>query len=139
MGFCQSATDSVPTTQSPKREVGTNFETVVGDCLMKLPMHFLDMAEYGEPHTPFSDFNVRAQYLKEHDGTLTKEEKEMVMKKCDWTKLMSSELMTLRELDILGKDAMIEACNKALENTEEKVREYKERFEHEKVKSEFSS
>ena len=58
------------------------------------------------------------------------------MKKCDWTNLMSKELMTLRELDILGKDAMIEACSKALENTEEKLREYKERFEREKEKSE---
>ena len=119
-----------------RKNICENFETVVGDCLMKLPMHFLDMAEYGDPHTPFSEFNIRTQYLKEHDDTLSKEEKEMVMKKCDWTNLMSKELMTLRELDVLGKDAMIEACNKALENTEEKIREYKERFEHEKVKSE---
>ena len=119
-----------------RKNICDNFETVVGDCLMKLPMHFLDMAEYGDPHTPFSEFNIRARYLKEHDGTLTKEEKEMVMKKCDWTKLMSKELMTLRELDIMGKDAMIEACSKALENIEEKLREYKERFEREKEKSE---
>ena len=119
-----------------RKNICENFETVVGDCLMKLPKHFLDMAEYGEPHTPFSEFNIRVQYLKEHDDTLTKEEKEMVMKKCDWTNLMSKELMTLRELDVLGKDAMIEACSKALENIEEKLREYKERFEHEKVKSE---
>ena len=119
-----------------RKNICENFETVVGDCLMKLPKHFLDTAEYGDPHTPFSEFNIRARYLKEHDDTLTKEEKEMVMKKCDWTKLMSKELMTLRELDVLGKDAMIEACSKALENIEEKLREYKERFEHEKVKSE---
>ena len=119
-----------------RKNICENFETVVSNCLMKLPMHFLDMADYGDPHTLFSEFNIRARYLKEHDGTLSKEEKEMVMKRCDWTKLMSSELMTLRELDILGKDAMIEACSKALENTEEKMREYKERFEHEKAKSE---
>ena len=103
---------------------------------MKLPMQFLDVAEYGEPHTQFSEFSVRAQYVKEHDNTLSKGEKEMIMKKCDWTKLMSDELMKLRELDVLGKDAMTEARSQALENVEKEMREYKERLEDEKEKSE---
>ena len=119
-----------------RKNLCENFETVVGDCLMKLPMEFLDVAEYGEPHTQFSEFSVRAQYVKEHGGTLSKGEKEMIMKKCDWTKLMSDELMKLRELDVLGKDVMTEARSKALENIEEEMCEYKERLEDEKEKSE---
>ena len=119
-----------------RRNIDNNFDAVVGDCLMKLPMQFLDMAEYGEPHTQFSEFNVRARYVKEHCCDLSQGEKEIVMKKCDWTMLTSKELMTLQELGVLGKEAMTEARSKALDNIEKERYEYKERFEQEKERFE---
>ena len=118
-----------------KENIYNNFDIIVCDCLMQLPLKFLDMAEYGEPHTQFSEFSVRTRYLKEHYDVLSKEEKEMIMKKCDWTKLLNSELVELEGLDVLGKDGMTEARNKVLENTEKEMHEYKERFEQEKEMS----
>ena len=108
-----------------RKNISENFETLVGDLLMQLPIKYLDMVEYGEPHTHFSEFNIRARYVKEHNNELSQGEKEMVMKQCDWTKLLSNELMKLRELNVLGEQDMIEACSQALENTEQELNRYK--------------
>ena len=112
-----------------RKNICDNFDALVDDCLMKLPMQFLDMTEFGEPNTQFSEFSIRAQYLKEHEGTLSKKEKEMIMKKCDWTKLTREELKKLQELDVLEKDTLKEACNQAFESTEKEMHEYKEMSE----------
>ena len=126
-----------------------HFDTVVDKCLMELPAKYLGMAEYGEPHTQFSEFSVRAQYLMVHGDSLSKKEKEMIMEKCDWTRLLSNELRQLKELDVVGQDVMIEVCNQVLENTEDLLddtktmlrksekerKEYKELYEEAKEKS----
>ena len=104
------------------KNISENFDIVVDNCLMQMPTQYLDMAEYGEPHTQFSEFHVRAQYLKVCGDALSMKEKEMIMKQCDWTKLMSHELRELRELNVVGQDVMLEVCNKVLENTEEVLR-----------------
>ena len=126
------------------KNISENFDVVVDNCLTQLPTKYLDMAEYGEPHTQFSEFHVRAQYLKVCGDALSKKEKEMIMRQCDWTKLLGYEYMELRELNIVGQDVMFEVCNKVLENTVEVLRktekernEYKELFEDAKKKSLF--
>lgn len=104
-----------------------NYEAVVKGCLMKLPMEYLDMVEYGKPHTLYSEFALRTLYVKEHDKILSRDEKQILLSKCDWTKLRSGELITLRELEIVGQDVMTEASDKVLESTEKERKEYKDR------------
>ena len=109
-----------------RKNICEHFDDVVNDCLIKLPLQYLDITEYGEPHTQFSEFGIRAQYLETNHATLSRGEKEMTMNKCDLTTLTSKELMKLRELNIFGEETMTETCLKALERTEAKMQEYKE-------------
>lgn len=64
------------------KNIQDHYETVVDDCLMKLPPKYLDIAEYGMPHTKFSEFSIRTRYVREHEEALTDEEKETILKKC---------------------------------------------------------
>ena len=102
------------------KNISEHFESVVNNCLKMLPMEYLDMAEYGEAHTQFSEFSVRAQYVKEHGESLSKKDQEMIMKKCDWTLLLSGELKELKKLNVVGQDVMIDLCNQVLANTEKR-------------------
>ena len=111
------------------KNITEHFESVVNNCLKMLPMEYLDMAEYGEAHTQFSEFSVRLQYAKEHGDGLSKSDQEMIMKKCDWTLLLSGELKELKNLNVVGQDVMIDLCNQVLENTEKERDEFKERAE----------
>ena len=102
------------------KNISEHFESIVDNCLMKLPMEYLDMAEYGEAHTQFSEFSVRAQYVKEHGESLSKKDQEMIMKKCDWTLLLSDELKELKKLNVVRQDVIIDLCNQVLANTEKR-------------------
>ena len=68
-----------------------NRDAVV-NCLVKLPPEFLDVAEYGEPHTECSEFSVRADYLKHNSETLNAEDKRRVMPQSILTQQSSSVL-----------------------------------------------
>ena len=92
---------------------------VVSECLLNLPPEFLDLAEFGEPHTKWSEFNVRMDYLKEHSEVLQQEEKDKIMRKCKLTFLRSEELKQLRRLNLVGKDVMLDMCESVLERTEQ--------------------
>ena len=106
------------------KNINEHFESVVHNCLMMLPMEYLDMAEYGEAHTQFSEFSVRLQFVKEHGDALSKADQEMIMKKCDWTMLLSGELKELKNLNVVGQDVMIDLYNQVLENTERELRNH---------------
>ena len=93
-------------------------ETLVSECLMKLPPVYLDIVEYGEPHTQWSEFNVRMQYLKEHSEDLSQEEKDEIMRRCNTTFLWSGELSELRKLNAIGKDLMLDMYDSVLKHTE---------------------
>ena len=98
--------------------VQDHFEAVVDGCLMKLPTKYLDLVEYGEPHTKYSEFAVRVLYVQTHVDTMSREEKEAILRKCDWTKLRSQEFKELRQLNVVEPDAISEARDRALENFE---------------------
>ena len=72
-----------------------NRDAVV-NCLVKLPPEFLDVAEYGEPHTECSEFSVRADYLKHNKGKLSVEEQRRITSRLTWSELSASELGKLR-------------------------------------------
>ena len=91
---------------------------VVSECLLNLPPEFLDLAEFGEPHTKWSEFNMRVEYLKEHCEVLQQEEKDTIMRKCKLTFLRSEELKQLRRLNLVGKDVMLDMCESVLKHIE---------------------
>ena len=106
-----------------------HFREVVDDCLMTLPPEYLDEAEYGEPHTLCSEFCLRAKYVRWHSKEMSEEEKHAMVTKCDWSTLNSQELRELRMTDLVDKDELLEAHEKALECCEserEKERRAKE-------------
>lgn len=111
------------------KNIMENYEAVVKGCLMKLPAKYLEMTEYGEPHTMFSEFALRTLYVKEHDESLSRDEKQVLLNKCDWTKLRIRELKTLRDLEIVGQEVMTETSDIVLENTEKEMKEFKDRAE----------
>ena len=48
------------------KNIKEHFDLVINNCLMMIPVKYLDAAEYGEAHTKCSEFHVRAQYVKTH-------------------------------------------------------------------------
>ena len=98
-----------------KENMLDHFREVVDDCLMTLPPEYLDEAEYGEPHTWCSEFCLRAKYVRWHSKELSDEEKHAMVTKCDWSTLNSQELRELRLTDLVDKDELLGAHEKAFE------------------------
>ena len=113
-----------------KENMLEHFTEVVDDCLMTLPPEFLDEAEYGEPHTWCSEFFLRAKYVRRHSKEMSDEDKHAMVTKCDWSKLNSQELRELKLTDIVDKDELLEAHERALEHCE--IEKEKERNRKEK-------
>ena len=103
-----------------RANICNRFESVVDGCLMKLPQKFLDIAEYGEPHTSYSEFSIRTRFVRFTDE-LGRNEKEEIMKKCDWGKLNLNEVRELRSLGIVSQDVIMGVYDRVLETTEKKV------------------
>ena len=101
-----------------KDNMRAHYKDVVDNCLMMLPPEYLMVAEYGEPHTRWSEFCLRTKYVRLHSKELSVEEKEALVSKCDWSSLNSQELRELRLADIIDKDELLEAHEKALEYCE---------------------
>ena len=101
-----------------KENLLEHFREVALDCLMALPSKYLDEVEYGEPHTKCGEFYLRIKYVGCHSKELTKKEQQAMMVKCDWSTLNSQELKELRLANIIDKDELLEAYEKALECSE---------------------
>lgn len=111
------------------KQISANYDTVVTKCLMALPPHFLDQATYGEPHTKYSEINIRMQYVMCNSERLGTEEKEEIMRPCELTSLNLEELKQFKRLGISpGKD-MVKVYESVLERVEKERDEYKRRLE----------
>ena len=123
-----------------KDNMQEHYKDVVDECLMALPPEYMMFVEFGEPHTRLSEFCLRTKYVRFHTNELTKEQKQAMIAKCDWSTLNSQELRELRLTDIIDKDELLEAHEKALEYREienEQATEMAKRLERkmeEKVK-----
>ena len=82
-----------------KDNMHDHYKEVVDECLMVLPPEYLMIAEFGEPHTRCSEFCLRTKYVRFHSKELTKEQKQAMVSKCDWSTLNSQELRELRLAD----------------------------------------
>ena len=96
-----------------KENMSQHFREVVDECLMRLPQEYLTLVEYSEPHSKCSEFRLGVRYIRNHDEMPT-EKKEEIVGQCDWSTLNSDELRELRLLDIIDKDKLLEAYEKAL-------------------------
>ena len=96
-------------------------EIVVDKCLLLLPPRFLDIVEYGPPHTESSGFNIRMRYIKAHDSELSKEEKLAILGNCKVKELGSKEIEVLFDTDVLEKDALKVFCLRALKSQENEL------------------
>ena len=101
-----------------KDNMQEHYKEVVDECLMVLQPEYLMVAEFGEPHTRLSEFCLRTKYVRFHANKLTNEQRQAMIAKCDWSTLNSHELRELRLADIIDKDELLEAHEKALEQRE---------------------
>ena len=99
------------------QNITEHFQEVVVDCLMTLPPEYLDHTQYGAPHTPLSEFSLRAMYVERHPK-MSAEEKAAVIGECDWKTLSAQELHALALIDIIDKGALLEAYYSLLVRTE---------------------
>jgi len=104
-------------------------ELVIDKCLMLLPYAYLDVAEYGDPHSELSDFNVRMRYIEEHDSALSIEDKRHILSHVKLGELASEEMKRLGSTHILDYDAFIEVCVKLLKLKEKTPTEKTEALE----------
>ena len=109
-----------------KDNMHAHYKDVVDNCLMVLPPEYLMVSEYGEPHTRWSEFCLKTKYVRLHSKELSMEEKEALVSKCDWSSLNSHELRELRLADIINKDELLEAHEKALEYCEIEIEQTNE-------------
>jgi len=103
-----------------------NFENhfdIVSDCLLNLPASFLDMVEFGKPHSDQSEFCMRARYVRYNCDNLDEKTKCEMMKRCDPRKLECNELKVLESMNILSESEMLDLYRNALKHEEERRKE----------------
>ena len=101
-----------------KDNMQEHYKEVVDGCLMVLLPEYLTFAEFGEPHTQCSEFTLKMKYMRCHLKENEEITKQAMVAKCDWSTLNSQELKELRMADIIDKDTLLEAHEKALEHCE---------------------
>ena len=114
-----------------KENLHKRYQQVVDECLMLLEPKFLDKVNFGEPHTRESDFFLRMRYVRFHSKDLSVDEKQTIIMKCNFSQLNSQELMELRHADIVDKDWLLEAHEKALEYCEIEKEQANDTFKEE--------
>ena len=124
--FCALDSQLAETVLSKER-IQEHYDTVVDRCLMRLPPRFLDIAHFGESHTKLSEFTIRARYVRYHSESLSKKEKEEIVKKCDWNTLTSAELNQLNQFDFMDQDTIIRLYHDVLESVETEGNKRKEK------------
>ena len=97
-----------------KDNILNHYREIVDECLMVLPPEYLMMTEFGEPHTKYSEFCLRTKYVR-YNKSMTKEDKRSFIGNCDWSTLNSQELRELQLVDIVDKNTLLVAYEKALE------------------------
>lgn len=106
-----------------------NYEDVVQNCLMELPQQYLEFVEFGEPHTQYSDFNVRMQYVKCHKEDPSVNAEELLINKCDWTNLSADELKELKDVVTSGSEIIVAIGMKVVERTRNEEGELQARMD----------
>ena len=111
-----------------KNNFETHFETL--SCsLMNMPSCYLDMVEYGDPHSARSEFSMRARYVKYNGSRLDVEEKRKVMRRCKVNELGSEEMEELESMRVLSEREIIDIHRSVLKRRDEEAKEMKEAFD----------
>lgn len=101
-----------------RKNLDEGYKEIVDECLMELPVEYLDIMEYGEPHTEYSEFSIRYKFIETHSSQMSKEKQGKVMGKLDMTQLNSKEMRQLRDLGIIDNETMLDMYSRALEHCE---------------------
>ena len=110
-----------------KENLSEGYKEIVDECLMELPVEYLDIMEYGKPHTEHSEFSIRKKFIETHSSQMSEEEQAKVMEKLDLTQLNSREMRQLRDLDIIDGEQLLDMYSQALEHCENEREEESER------------
>ena len=94
---------------------------LIDECLLKLPVQFLDVAELGKGSVENSMFHVRVKYVKSHATTLSEEEKCRVLEPCRYTELNSDQLKELSNLGVLSNERLTQLSLEELKTREEEL------------------
>ena len=95
-----------------KENMKHHYIEVVDHCLMLLPPEYLMLAEYGEPHTRFSEFYLRIKYVRYHSKELTIQEKQAIVANYDWSSLDSQELHAICLGDAMNRITFLQALDR---------------------------
>lgn len=110
-----------------RKNLNEGYKEIVDECLMEMPVEYLDIMECGEPHTEYSEFSIRYKFIETHSSQMSKEEQGKVMGKLDMTQLNSQEMRQLRDLGIIDNETMLDMYSQALEQCEDEREEERER------------
>ena len=83
-----------------RENICNHYQEVVDGCLMRLPMDYLNMVEYGDPHTIYSELSLKMKYLRKNPMSLSEEDKQSLLCTCDMTQLNAQELKELEKTHI---------------------------------------
>ena len=96
---------------------------IIKQCIMKLPIEYLKMIEYGDDHTEKSEFNVILEYMKINKENLGKEGQKELIKNCDERRLNSDEIEEIDRMKIMNDEEMKVIYRKVLKWKEEELKE----------------
>ena len=122
-----------------KKNIKEHGDIVVDGCLMDLPPKYLDMAEYGEPHTEAGEFCIRCRYVERHKKDMDVETMRKVMGTVCTDELSGVEFSQLLGLGLMGSDDFTRSCVQALQRNERQVADLQKQCqqrEQEEVKKE---
>ena len=123
-GEMKDISEALAKTLLTRYNMDDKFELIF-DCLMKLPAHYLNFAEYGDGHNERGEVNVRVRYIRYHPG-LDKESKLAVLRECCGKKISAEEIELLKELELLNNEDLIEMRLKSTEiELQEAIKEMK--------------
>ena len=101
-----------------RKNIEEHSDIVVDGCLMDLPPQFLDMCEYGEPHSETGAFCIRCRYVEKHKNDIDVGTLKTVMECVCSEDLNGAEFSQLLGLGVMDKDEVSKCTVKALRRKE---------------------
>ena len=101
-----------------RKNIEEHSDIVVDGCLMDLPPQFLDMCEYGEPHSETGAFCIRYRYVEKHKNDIDVGTLKTVMECVCSEDLNGAEFSQLLGLGVMDKDEVSKCTVKALRRKE---------------------
>lgn len=96
-------------------------DVVVRECLLGLPPAYLDLAQYGPPHSAHSEFRTRLEYVRCNQFQ-TGADKAKVLKGALAADINCEEMVELCNLGVLPAEELLDTCLTAFAASEQRAR-----------------